>query len=272
MDIKRKGEIILSKKRVQRVSSTNERIHFQVDGTETHMVVLDLVKRQWSCDCKYWSLHAKPCSHIYAAYLLLDSEFLPKRRELVERMKAEGAIKTKRVENAFLNTPRHMFVASEYFNNAYVDRPLPIGKNQTISQPSIVADMLELLELNEGSKILEIGAGSGYVVSLLSKMGFNVIGYEIDKKIAECGQKNIKISFSDGKIVHGNGLKAKGIYDGILLSAAAPELPDELFDKLSDRGIIVAPVGKIWQKLVRCKKDKSCEEFEFCSFVPLKLE
>jgi protein-L-isoaspartate(D-aspartate) O-methyltransferase len=180
-------------------------------------------------------------------------------------LKEGGFIKTEKVEEAMINVDRSIFVPQKYINESYEDKPLPIGYGQTISAPSIVAYMTELLELREGDKVLEIGTGSGYQTAILSyivKEKGLIISIERIKELSEIAyknleklglHKNVKLIVGDGSIGYENDKP----YDRILITAASPKIPNFIYDQLKNGGIAVMPVGSIEeQKLVVLKKDE----------------
>ncbi len=214
-----------------------------------------------------------------------DDFFRLRREQLVQYMLASGAIKSDSVKNAFLNVKRETFMPSHLQQSAYSDEALPIGFGQTISQPSTIAAMLELLQIQEGNKVLEIGAGSAYVLALLSELTGKkgkVYGIEIlpelkqraEQTLRKCNYKNIKLKVGDGTL----GWKEKAPFDRILLSAACPYVPKPLIGQLAENGRIVAPVGdKYTQMMNIIKKIKGHiikEEFleGYFAFVPLRGE
>lgn len=198
------------------------------------------------------------------------------RRMMVENQ-LRGRIGDERVLDAMLHVPRHLFMPPETRPFAYEDRALPIGENQTISQPFMVAVMTELLEPREDDRALEIGTGSGYqaaVLSLLCRELFTVerikpLYERATEKLAELGYDNVSTFLSDGTI----GLPDHAPYDLIIVTAAAPDVPKPLLEQLADGGRLVAPVGlRYEQALVRIVR--SGNEFlqswsTPCVFVPL---
>jgi len=199
------------------------------------------------------------------------------RRRMVEQQIAARGITDPRVLAAMREVPRHLFVPAPYDRNAYADDPLPIGNGQTISQPYIVALMTALLRLNATDSVLEIGAGSGYQAAILSQLAKNVITIErIDAvaalaraNLAAVGAKNVMIVIGDGTI----GYPAGAPYNGIIVTAATPEIPAPLKAQLADGGRLVAPVGgRISQELVVLERhgDRFLEELHGgVRFVPL---
>lgn len=191
----------------------------------------------------------------------------------------ENDIQDQRVLDAFLAIPRHIFVPLEAEQRAYNDGPLPIGFSQTISQPYVVALMLESLKLKPHHHILEIGSGSGYVLALLSLLCKKVVGVELEKSlvsrsietIRNLGLKNITVFHGDGYL----GWENRAPYDRILLSAAPAEFPRELLGQLKADGLLIAPIGAneqelhlFWQKKGEWKSKVITE----VRFVPLRKE
>lgn len=196
---------------------------------------------------------------------------------LIESMKASGVLKNPEIIEAFKRVDRKFFVPEDLKEHTYVDRPLPIGKNQTISQPTTVAFMLELLSPKKGDKILDIGSGSGWTTALLchivTKSG-SVLGLERVDELVKIGQKNLS-QFNFGKhcnIIHaGNELGMPGDkFDKILVSASAKDVPKVLFGQLKTGGTLVVPVGNSIFRFVKISQNKiRQEEFPGFVFVPL---
>ena len=197
-------------------------------------------------------------------------------RMVRDQVEARG-VDDRRVLDAMREIPRHLFIPDEYRDAAYHDRPLPIGGGQTISQPYIVGLMTSLLELKQSDKVLEIGAGSGYQAALLSKLARTVVTIERLPEIAakakdvmqRLGITNVKVVVEDGTLGYAPGAP----YDGIIITAASPDIPAPLIDQLADTGRLVAPVGsRDLQQLVRIRKQGgriSRETFGGVVFVPL---
>ncbi len=164
-----------------------------------------------------------------------------------EYLKPQG-IKDERVKEAFLTTPRHEFVPKDYQTEAYLDMPLPIGQNQTISQPSLVASMTQLLKLKGTEKVLEIGTGSGYQAAILSQLAKEVYTVELLPQLAKQAQKtlfklgydNVHVQISDGSF----GLEKSAPYDAIIVTAGAKLIPPSLVEQLKEGGRIIIPVGE----------------------------
>ena len=211
--------------------------------------------------------------------------FKAKREQLVQQMVDRGAVKSESVRRAFLNVKRELFVRESDKENAYYDGALAIGFNQTISQPSTIAVMLEMLGAKEGGKVLEVGAGCGYVISLLSEIVGSkgkVFGIELVKELKEVAEKNIeKQGAGNVKIFKGDGtlgLAPEQPFDYILVSAACPYLPKPLFEQLKEEGAAVAPIGDSYsQVMTRIRKIKGQmlkDEYlqNYFVFVPLRGE
>jgi len=204
------------------------------------------------------------------------------RRQMVEEQLLKRGIDDDKVLEAFRIVPREKFVGEKYKSSAYEDGALPIEEGQTISQPYIVALMIQSLVLKEDDKVLEIGTGSGYAAAVLSKMVKDVYTIEKIPLLAEKAIErfdrleydNIKVKIGDGTL----GWKEHAPYDGIIVSAAAPHIPEELLKQLSAEGRIIIPVGERSgvQQLKRIKKDKEGnieeEKLDYVRFVPLRGE
>jgi protein-L-isoaspartate(D-aspartate) O-methyltransferase len=199
------------------------------------------------------------------------------REHMVESQLVQRGIKDKRVLDAMRQVPRHLFVPKDARDLAYCDGPLPIGQGQTISQPYIVALMTELLGLKGQEKVLELGTGSGYQAAILSRLVRQVYSVERHAALAEqagqilsqLGYDNVAIKVGDGTL----GWPEHSPYEAIIVTAAAPDVPQPLTDQLADGGRLVAPVGSRWsQVLVRVKRqDKTLtrEHLTTVAFVPL---
>lgn len=164
------------------------------------------------------------------------------------------------VESAFRNMPRHEFVLESELDRAYYDEPLPIMKNQTISQPRVVSRMTEWLDVKHGQNILEIGTGSGWQSGILSYLVGNGTVYSIERhselvKFAQEHLKNLKIEnvyviLGDGSL----GYPEASPYDRIIITAACTEIPLPLIEQLKENGLLLAPVGDTSQSLILLKK------------------
>ena len=199
------------------------------------------------------------------------------REEMVRGQLAERGIRGPRVLDAMRNVPRHEFIPEALRQEAYEDHPLPIGEGQTISQPYIVAAMLEHLALGATDRVLEIGTGSGYVTALLSLLCAEVYSVERHAQLAasaegilhRLGYRNVKIRVGDGA----QGWAEYAPFDAILVSAATSEMPPALFTQLREGGRMVVPVGPpSSQELQLIRKIGGEPEVTFlegCRFVPL---
>jgi len=189
------------------------------------------------------------------------------RLDMVETQIAQRGIKSELVLGAMQKVPRHMFVPANLESIAYYDRPLPIGYDQTISQPYIVAFMSEALDINTGDKILEIGTGSGYQAAVLAEMGMEVWTIEIVPELAKMAQKNLEeAGYSQVNVKCGNGFKGwpdQAPFDAIILTAAPKEIPQTLVEQLITGGTMILPVGPVYsiQKLIKVtKKEKGIKQ------------
>jgi protein-L-isoaspartate(D-aspartate) O-methyltransferase len=196
---------------------------------------------------------------------------------MVRTQLAERGIRDRRVLQAMLEVPRHEFVPEPLRSEAYEDRPLPIGAGQTISQPYIVALMLQHLALQPDDRVLEVGTGSGYVTALLSRVCAEVHSVERYAELAASARSVLEqLGFSNVKVIVGDGSRGLPDYapfDAILVSAAAAEVPPALFDQLRDGGRMMVPVGSPFSQelqLIRKVGGKAeVEHLEGCRFVPL---
>ena len=207
------------------------------------------------------------------------------RKEMVEKLVSSGYIKTDQVRQAMEKVPRHIFVPEEMQRYAHADTPIPIGGGgQTISAPHMVAMMLELMELEKGMTVLEIGCGSGYHAALAAYLvGAEGQVYTIDiveeltdnakKHIAQVGlHDRIEVIFADGS----KGLPEHAPYDRIMAACSAPDIPQPLMDQLKDPGIAVIPVGSGYsQSLAYVKKidgEVIKKNYPGVAFVPMRGE
>jgi protein-L-isoaspartate(D-aspartate) O-methyltransferase len=193
-----------------------------------------------------------------------------------EQLKARG-IRDERVLSAMAEVPRHEFVDEDVRYRAYEDGALPIGEGQTISQPYMVALMTELLELRGEEKVLEVGTGSGYQAAVLSLLAADIFTVERIPSLAETarqrftklGYKNITVRVSDGTL----GLQEEAPFDGIIVTAGAPDIPHEYLAQLKEGGRLVIPVGgrfsqTLWQVRKRTGGADRVRSTS-CVFVPL---
>jgi protein-L-isoaspartate(D-aspartate) O-methyltransferase len=183
-----------------------------------------------------------------------DAVFAAARQRMVEEQIRARGITDPAVLAAMEAVPRHRFVPEEERRGAYEDRPLPIGSGQTISQPYIVALMTSLLGLKPGARVLEVGTGSGYQAAVLARLARDVYTIEIVKPLgerarrtlAELGYKNVHVRIGDGY----KGWPDAAPFDGILVTAAPPRIPEPLLGQLKIGGKLVIPVGQTYQDLI----------------------
>lgn len=197
------------------------------------------------------------------------------RMRLIQRLR-EAGIGDERVLGVMEEVPRHIFVDEALSHRAYEDTALPIGNNQTLSQPYIVARMTEVLMSANPQKVLELGTGSGYQTAILAKLCDEVYSVERIKALQDRARerlhllklRNVMLKLSDGPM----GWPDRGPFDGIIVTAAPRVLPQELLDQLADGGVMVAPVGEERQVLVKVTRNGDqfhTEEMEPVRFVPL---
>jgi protein-L-isoaspartate(D-aspartate) O-methyltransferase len=204
--------------------------------------------------------------------------FAQPRRTMVARDLRGRGIKDERVLAAMGEIPRHLFVPERQRPLAYADRPLSIGERQTISQPYVVALMTQLLELQPNERALEIGTGSGYQTAVLAQLAAEVFSIEIlptlseraKKILDDLGYKNIRLKVGDGFY----GWPELSPFDAILVTAAAPRIPEPLSSQLREGGRLVMPLaeGERNQRLIRARKSGgklTIEDFSAVLFVPL---
>lgn len=197
------------------------------------------------------------------------------RDNLIAKLNLE--ISDKRVIEAMRRVPREAFVPQDQYYAAYEDRPLSIGFGQTISQPYIVALMVQALELKGGDKVLELGAGSGYEAAILAELAREVVTVERISELVEgakralekLGYSNVKVHLASREL----GWSDEAPYGAIIVSAGAPTIPQILLNQLSFGGRLVIPVGSRWQqdllKVTKRRKGNKVENLGGCYFVPL---
>ena len=199
------------------------------------------------------------------------------RERMVQEQLAGRGIKDPRVLASMSRVPRHLFVGEELRDQAYDDHPLPIGNGQTISQPYMVALMVEALGLKGEEKVLEVGPGSGYEAAILAELCGQLFTVELVEKLAlrarfelaNSGYRNVFVQVSDGTL----GWVQHAPYDAVVISAAAPCIPRPLLDQLTPGGCIILPMGEEeLQSLVRIRKEGGRLREEYlgeCRFVKL---
>jgi protein-L-isoaspartate(D-aspartate) O-methyltransferase len=199
------------------------------------------------------------------------------RKKLVQGIQSKG-ISDDRVLDAILAVPRHFFLDSAFDEKAYEDKAFPIGEGQTISQPYTVAYQSQLLEMKPFMKVLEIGTGSAYQAVVLAEMGAQVYTIERQKKLYDANKSfaflkkynNIKFFYGDGY----EGLPNFAPFDRVLITAAAPEIPQKLISQMKPGGMMVIPVGagdvQRMMRITKLENDSLKEEvFDHFSFVPM---
>jgi protein-L-isoaspartate(D-aspartate) O-methyltransferase len=204
-------------------------------------------------------------------------DFESERRTMVEEQLRRRGISDPRVLEAMAKVPRHLFVPQDYQSSAYEDRPLPIGEGQTISQPYMVAVMTQSLELKGREKVLEIGTGSGYQAAILAELARTVYTVERISSLTESAQRvlgnlgyeNIFFRTGDGS----RGWPEEAPFGGIIVTAGAPDIPQNFKAQLTEGGILVIPTGPRYTqtlfKLTREGDQFIEEDVTGCVFVPL---
>ena len=191
----------------------------------------------------------------------MSKKYNRKREEMVRSQIEARGIRDPRVLSAFRTVPRHLFVSEALREQAYGDYPLPIGEQQTISQPYIVAEMTQALELKKDDRVLEIGTGSGYQAAILAQIVYRV--YTVERKRSlymqarnlfdKLNYHNIVTKYADGT----KGWPEESPFDAIVVTAGAPELPDVLVHQLVEGGRLVVPVGnQHTQELIKIYRDR----------------
>jgi protein-L-isoaspartate(D-aspartate) O-methyltransferase len=199
------------------------------------------------------------------------------RQRMVDSQLRARGIADERVLSAMARLPRHEFAPEPYRDQAYEDHPLPIAQGQTISQPYIVALMLEALALRPTDRVLEVGTGSGYVTALLAALAAQVISVERHAVLADSSRELLtRMQYNNLRIIVGDG--TRGVpecapYDAIMVSAAAPEIPPALLAQLAEGGRMIIPVGthdSQQLQLIRVENGQPRITLrELCRFVPL---
>ena len=204
-------------------------------------------------------------------------KFEDQRQGMVADQLISRGIRHQRVLSAFSKVPRHLFVPESHRMKSYTDHPLPIGEGQTISQPYIVALMMELLSPEVTSRVLEVGTGSGYQTALLAELASNIYSIEripllaegASRLLKEMGYSNIQIRVGDGSL----GWPEAAPFDRILVTAAAPRVPPPLAEQLAEGGRLILPLGTSFSQVLtlveRVQGDLRVRETCSCVFVPL---
>ncbi len=196
---------------------------------------------------------------------------------MIELQLRRRGIQDERVLEAMFRVPRHEFVPSAYVSAAYDDRPLPIGESETISQPYIVAVMTQASRVEAGDRALEIGAGAGYQAAVLAYLGAKVYTVERNAKLAQAARERLKrLGYENVEVITGDGSEGyapAAPYQVILVTAAAPRVPETLLDQLAEAGRLVIPVGDLHHQtlfvITRRGNEFSQEALDPCQFVPL---
>jgi protein-L-isoaspartate(D-aspartate) O-methyltransferase len=204
-----------------------------------------------------------------------EEELADQRRRMVETQIRRRGITNPAVLAAMERVPRHLFVPEEYIDLAYDDRPLPIGKEQTISQPYIVAYMTDALELSPTDRVLEIGLGSGYQAAVLAQLAAEVYSVEIlpelarrtARVLAEAGYTNIHVRVGDGRA----GWPEEAPFNAIMATAAPPEIPQPLLEQLAPGGRMVIPIGTVVQELKRIRRSPDGERYNVESLMGVRF-
>jgi len=208
---------------------------------------------------------------------LQTEAFVLHRQNMVNRQLRDRGIKDLRVLEAMTRVPRHLFVPAEVRDHAYEDSPLPIGEEQTVSQPYIVAAMLDALAIESTDVVLEVGTGSGYLAALLAELARHVYTVERLPRLAQSAESilrtlnysNITLQLGDGSA----GLPQYSPYDVIVVSAAAPRVPEPLLEQLKEGGRMIIPVGpphaQILQLVTKLDGTPASMKLDACRFVPL---
>jgi protein-L-isoaspartate(D-aspartate) O-methyltransferase len=196
---------------------------------------------------------------------------------MVDEQLAARGITDPHVLDAMRKVPRHRFVAEKYAEHAYRDGPLPIGCSQTISQPYMVAVMTQLLAVQPTDRVLEIGTGSGYQAAVLSQIAREIVTIERHAELATFARRNIEnLGITNVTVLTGDGTQGyseRAPYDGIIVTAGAPAVPQALLDQLADGGRLVCPAGSRQEQTLRVVRRTggqfTVQETVPCMFVPL---
>jgi len=199
-----------------------------------------------------------------------------KRKKLVDELRKKG-ISDEEVLRAMNAVPRHIFMDPAFLNHAYIDKAFPITSGQTISQPYTVAVQTSLLQVKKRDKVLEVGTGSGYQAAILAEMGIKVYTIERYRDLYIKAQRTLISLGYSADFFFGDGYEGKkqyGPFDGILITAAAPEVPDMLLQQLKTGGRLVVPLGKADFQVMTVVTRTGQDSFEYSShgtfvFVPM---
>ena len=207
------------------------------------------------------------------------TNFAIERAAMVERQLRSRGISEQPILDAFLEVPREAFISEDYAGIAYDDRPLPIGSGQTISQPYVVALMIQAAGVKKGDRVLEVGAGSGYAAAILGRIAAEVIAIErVEEFVPAARERMQRLGYDNVRVVHGDGtlgLPEEAPFDAILAAASGSHVPDALVQQLAPGGRLVMPVGDPgWvQKLIKVTRGPMdrliTEDLGAVRFVPL---
>ena len=201
----------------------------------------------------------------------------PERRRMVEKQLQARGIRDGNALEAFRGVPRHRFVPGTWVKRAYDDGPIPIGHDQTVSQPYMIAAMLQAARVSPGNRVLEIGTGSGYQAALLSAMKAQVFTVERIPELArraatrldELGYRDIHVKVADGTL----GWEEHAPFESIIVGAASPGIPEPLLQQLNETGRLVIPVGRDYSQVLHIVTRRGdgyrTNRAERCVFVPL---
>jgi len=209
--------------------------------------------------------------------LAAESAFEEQRRRMVEEQLRDRGITDRRVLEAMARVPRHRFAPERFRSQAYENHPLPIAEEQTISQPFIVALMLQALALQPSDRVLEVGTGSGYVTALLAELAGEVVSIERHAALADAARELLaQLGYDQPKVIVGDGCQGyppRAPYDAILVSAAAVKVPPALVEQLAKDGRMILPVGSEDAQQLQFLRMQDgqlhIELRELCRFVPL---
>ena len=199
------------------------------------------------------------------------------RRGMVDSQLRARGITDERVLQAMARVPRHEFAPERYRDQAYEDHPLPISEGQTISQPYMVATMLQALKLLPNDKVLEVGTGSGYATALLAELAAKAVSIERHAQLADAARELLtRLGYSNVKLIAGDGTHGfaeEAPFNAIVVSAAASEVPHELLEQIEESGRMIIPVGREDGQQLQFIEKRNGQTYtslrELCRFVPL---